>query len=163
MRLARTSTIVAPAMLLAGLLCTDASAQRLPGFVTLPSSDFVWTWGRQSEALNRRGSDFEISGSEAGFRCELAVKLHPAMRVSRDEQRELEAALRTSLAFIQDTAYAMYILDQQRQLDWAVLDCDKWQDRELTEAERQERIDRALEKARAEQARRRAREQRKQD
>ncbi len=151
---------VLPALLGALLFAPAAEAQSIPGFVNLPRDDFVWIWGDREDALANRFSDFTVSGGEAGFRCDLTVKLHPASRLSPPEVRELENDLRTSLAFIQDSAYAMYALEQRRDIDWALLDCDKPDQRELSEAEREERVNRALEKARAEQQRRRERQQR---
>lgn len=152
-----TTLLAALGALLLG--ASNAEAQAFPGFVNLPANNFVWIWGRRDEALTRRSSDFAVSGNEAGFRCDLTVKQHPASRLTRADQRQLENNLRTSLAFIQDAANTMSILEQRREIDWAVLDCKKPTDEDLTEAERQERVDRALERARAEQQRRRAREQ----
>lgn len=151
----------APFALLGTLLYTaGAHAQAIPGFVNLPRDDFVWIWGDREDAMQNRFSDFTVNGNEAGFRCELTVRLHPGSRLSPAEVRQLEQQLRQSMAFIQDSANAMYVLEQRREIDWALLDCDKPEPEQLTEAEQQQRVDRALEKARAEQQRRRARQQR---
>ena len=147
--------------LLGTLLWTaGAQAQAIPGFVNLPRDDFVWIWGDREDAIQNRFSDFKVGGSEAGFRCELTVRLHPGSRLSPVEVRQLEQQLRQSMAFIQDSANTMYVLEQRREIDWALLDCDKPEAQELTQAEQQQRVDRALEKARAEQQRRRERQQR---
>ncbi|HEY8519826.1 MAG TPA: hypothetical protein VIN61_07090 [Gammaproteobacteria bacterium] len=140
----------------------DAQGQLggFPGLVSLPRDDFTWIWGDQRDGAAGGFEDFSVTGHEAGFNCELTGKLHPASRLTPADVRDLEQQLRSSLAFIQAAAEAMYILDQRREIDWAKLDCDKPEPREPTAEESAERVNRALERARREQAERRERQQR---
>lgn len=153
------------ATVLAGSLHPGLAAAQFgfPGVVNLPRNDFRWVWGDAEDALTGRSRDFSINGNEAGFRCELTGSLSPASRMTRMEIRELEGNLRTSLFFIQSSANTMYILDQQRDIDWAVLDCAKQGDQELTAEETQALEDKARERAERRRDRRRAREQQDED
>ncbi len=77
--------------------------------------------------------------------------------MTRSDIRNMEQALTTSLAFIQESANTMNILDQRFELDWAQLACEKPVGDPDAEAE-QARVDRALEKAIRDRERRRARD-----
>jgi hypothetical protein len=130
--------------------------------MNLPKDDFTWIWGDREDAALSRFEDFSVQGGEAGFRCSLTGKLHPGARLSSMEVREFENDLRSSLSFIQASAETMYVLDQQRQIDWAKLDCSK-PEGTVDEEKSQERVDKALEKALRDQARRRERRQREEE
>jgi hypothetical protein len=147
-------------LLLASVFAAGAaSAQFFP--LQLPREDFIWTWGRRIPELeNRRFPDLDIQGTEGGFRCELTAKLSPGNSMTQPEIRQLETDLRTNLYFVQAVANTMYYLDQGFDLEWGVLDCDKYEE-ETDEATRQEREDKARE--RAERARERRRERQQQD
>jgi hypothetical protein len=144
----------AAALLLASLPFDGAEAQF--GFpVNLPQNDFRWVWGR-NEVVAARGGDLDVRGGEGGFRCELSARLSPASRLSRMDMRNLERELQTTLFFIQSAANTMNALDQRHEIDWAVLECSKSQPAERDAEESQERVDKALERAKRKRDRRRA-------
>lgn len=154
----KVSTIILAAF--AGIAAFAANAQL--GFpMQLPKDDFTWVWGRAMRpgADARRGfEDFSIVGSDTGFRCELTGKISLASGIGRMETRDLEQQLRTSLSFIQDSAYTMNRFESYRYIDWAVLDCKK-PEADDTESELAEREAKALERAERRRERRRAREE----
>jgi hypothetical protein len=124
----------------------------------LPKDDFIWHWGDTREEAERRGfADFDVSGSEASFRCELTAQLHASSTMNPQEINQIENDLRTRLDFIYAASEAMNYLDRMRALDWAVLDCKQFEPGPVDEAERAEREDRAREKMQREIERRRAR------
>ena len=141
------------------LFSLGAHAQ-FSGLVTLPSSDFTWRWGNWDRELSRRVNDFDITGHEASFRCELTAGLRPSSRMTREDVRAIENELQGSLYFIQEAAHTLNILDQQRDLEWAELACAKPQPAETSPEESQERVDRAREKAVEEMLRQRERRER---
>jgi hypothetical protein len=141
---------------LAGAAAITANAQfGLP--MQLPENDFVWVWGRTQQGADaRRGlEDFNIIGSDGGFRCQLTGKISISSGLSTTQTRALEEQLRVSLFFIQESAYTMNQYDSYRYIDWAVLDCKKPESNE-TESDLAEREAKA--RARAERARERRRE-----
>lgn len=150
-----STTLVA----LASAAATTATAQfGLP--MQLPENDFVWTWGRgqRQGADARRGiEDFNVIGNDGGFRCQLTGKMSISAGLGSSETRALEEQLRSSLFFIQDSAYTMNQYDSYRYIDWAVLDCKKPEANE-TEADLAEREAKARERAERARERRRARE-----
>ena len=139
-------------------LCGTGGAQ-FSNFVTLPTSDFTWRWG-DWEQSRRRIEDFNVTGSEAGFRCGLVGQLRPGSRLTEMEVRALERELSSSLSFIQSAANAMNILDQQRDMEWAELACTKPPPAENDPEKSAERVDRAREKALQEMLERRERRER---
>jgi len=144
---------VAGAMLLSA---AGASAQ-LPIY-NLPNSDFRWTWGSISDPERQHGvPDFEVSGSEASFNCELTARLMPASSLSPMDVRDIENDLRGRLDFVYAVSTTMYNLDQSRYLMWAVLDCKKYEPPPSTPEQRAERESEAREKMLRELERRRAR------
>jgi len=158
MSLSKTMTAVAAALVLTPLLHSTANAQfGFPGIVSLPRDDFTWNWGELRES--RGSTDFEMVGAEAGFRCELKGRMSPASRMSQPDLRTFESNLRSSLYFIQATAEAMYVLDYERDLEWAELVCAK-PEGEMDEEKTQQKVDKAREKAQRKQAERRARRER---
>jgi hypothetical protein len=156
--LGRRAAVALPIVILAWLPAVASAQFGFPGQYNLPQNDFRWVWGRDSEAAFSRFEDFSIRGGESGFDCTLRGGLSPASRMSRVEIRDLESDLRTSLFFIQSSANAMYILDQQRDLDWAVLECAKQEAEERTAEESAERESKARARAERRRDRRRARE-----
>lgn len=97
-----------------------AAHAQFGAFSNLPEDDFTWRWGRQ-----RGSDDFSIRGIDLGFTCTLTGALRPGSRLSRMEIRQIETSLRSSMAFIESATSMMNGLDRQRDLDWAVLDCEK--------------------------------------
>jgi hypothetical protein len=150
------------AVSLAALLCAPGAMAQFgtpfPGFVQLPAEDFTWVWGEtDEEAIRRPSPEFQTTGNESGFRCELTGRFRPGRQFTHNEVREMERNLSSSLAFIQAAAQSMTILDRNFDLDWAILDCDKQGDEPLSEEQAQKALDRALEKAIRQRERRRER------
>ena len=144
-------------VIVASAFSAAASAQVLLP-MQLPENDFVWTWGKSTGLEARRArEDFSVIGNEAGFRCELTGRMSLARGTTPTEMRELEARLQSSLFFIQESANIMYQFDTYRELDWAMLDCKK-QEANETEADLQEREDKARERAERRRDRRREKE-----
>ena len=139
----------------------DADAQL--GLYTLPKSDFVWNWGEINLERRFGSADIEVSGSEGFFRCDLKARLRPASPLSTAEIRELESALNTRLDFIYATSQYMNSLEYQHALDWATLDCKKYEPEPASPEEQAERENDAREKMLRELERRRARQQRNND
>jgi hypothetical protein len=139
------------------LTATAAHAQLGFGY-QLPKDDFVWNWGRSEEGINRSFEDFNVHGNEGGFQCELTGKVGLSGRMSDADVRALEEALRTRLDFIYAVSNYMNELDRQNLIEWARLDCDKFDPQPSTEDEKAEREAKAKEKMQREIERRRARE-----
>jgi len=137
------------------LLPVRADAQL--GLYTLPSTDFRWNWG-STGLEDRRGSpDIEMSGSESFFRCELEARFRP-ISMSPDQVRAIESDLRTRMDFIYAVSEVMYYLEQSRYIDWATLDCKKYDPGPTDPAVSAERQNEAREKMLRELERRRARQ-----
>ena len=132
------------------------------GQVNYPQSDFRWVWGNERDLARRGFEDFSISGNDAGFRCTLKGRLRPGSRLTETDVRALENDLRSTLFFIERSANTMYVLDQQRDIDWAELDCAKHVD-DASAAELREREEKARAKAERDRERRRARRAREED
>lgn len=146
------TTLVAVMLTVAGARAAEAQFG-----VGLPANDFRWQWGEPERS--RGFGDFSVSGNEGGFLCELNGKLRFTSQMSSVDTRQLENELRTSIFFIQSAANAMNTLDLRRELDWAVLDCAKPKKSEVDEETRQQRLDRARERALRRQEQRRERQQ----
>lgn len=136
---------------------TYGAAHAQFGF-NLPPDDFTWTWGSSFDESRRGLSDFSARGSESGFNCDLTGKLRVSSRYTPADIRQLENDLRVSMFFIQSAANTLNVLDQRRELDWAVLECIK-PDSEPDAEKQQQRLDRARERMIEEQRRRRERQQ----
>jgi hypothetical protein len=148
----------------AGIQCLpsfEAAAQL--GLYTLPKSDFVWNWGELNLERRFGSADIEISGGESFFRCDLTARMRPASPLSTTEIREIESELRTRLDFIYAVSQYMNSLEYQRALDWATLDCKKYDPEPASPEQRAERENEAREKMLRELERRRARQQRNND
>jgi hypothetical protein len=139
----------------------DAAAQL--GLYTLPKTDFVWNWGRADPERRRGAGDIELSGSESFFNCDLTARMRASSPMSMAEVRELENELRTRLDFIYAASELMNYLEYQRALDWATLDCKKYEAEPNSPEESAERENDAREKMLRELERRRARQQRSED
>ena len=139
------------------LLLPSADAQ-FAGIYNLPPNDFVWHWGNSSmEKAGTGFADIHANGTEDFFRCELTAKTR-TLTLTADEIREIEFALAGRLDFIYAVNEAMYLMDQSRQLDWAMLDCKKYKEEPKTEEESAQREAEARDKMLRELERRRARE-----
>ena len=60
---------------------SEAAAQ-VPGLYSLPSSDFVWTWGDAKLERRTGPADVSIKGGEANFNCELNAQMRPSSTVN---------------------------------------------------------------------------------
>jgi hypothetical protein len=147
--------------LVLGLLSPGPTHAQFSPFVTLPTNDFTWRWGRDREVPTRRYPDFSVSGNDGSFQCELTGKFSPFSNMTMADARELETEIRANLMFIQSAAYAMSVLDQNREIDWAELACVKYVPPERSAEESQEKVDKAREKAVQEMLERRERQRRK--
>jgi hypothetical protein len=158
----RMSRIVVPLAAAIGALLhpVGESAAQVPGLYSLPQSDFIWNWGTTDLERRRGSADIEVNGGEAQFRCELSAQMRPSSTMTETELRQLEQDLTTRLDFIYATSEAMNYLENQRVLEWAVLDCKKYQAAERTPEEKATREEEAREKMLRELERRRERAQR---
>ena len=133
------------------------------GLYQLPKDDFQWNWGDGGLDRRRGAPDISIHGGEGGFNCELTARTRASSTLTQAEIRDLENQLRTALDFIYATSNAMNYLEQTRTLDWATLDCKRFQATPLNADEKAEREAEAREKMLRELERRRARQQRTND
>jgi hypothetical protein len=124
MQIRRIASIIAAALVLA-CQAWPAHAQFGAFPVNLPKDDFTWNWGDLERSKNRRFADLNATGGEAGFRCTLEGKLSAGSHMTPSDIRQLQNDLGSSLYFIEAATNAMNTLDYQRELDWAILDCDK--------------------------------------
>jgi hypothetical protein len=94
--------------------------------LSLPESDFVWTWGN-GRSSSRTVEDFSVLGSDSGFRCDLRGKLRAGGMgsVSKLEIRDFESELRGQMRFISAASNKMNELEAQGALEWATLQCEK--------------------------------------
>lgn len=149
------------ATLIAGIVTVltagDIAPARAQFGYTLPQSDFVWRWGNENR--QRGFGDLSVSGSEAGFNCDLVADFGPGSRYSVTDVNQIENELRVRLDFIYAATTLMNQLDLQNDLDWAVLTCTKPQAAPVTPEEKAENEARAREKMQREIERRRARQQ----
>lgn len=149
------------AALLVALVSTAATAQLPNPFyrVQLPDEDFVWPWGMPLRNEDRQRPDFSVQGGEQGFYCKAEGAFRPASRMSDFENlRAFEMELTSSLYFVQNVTSIFNFYYRERELDWAILDCDKAESNE-TDEEVQERLDKAIERAERARERRRAQEE----
>ena len=159
MRYLGYQTVLAAAFL-AVLALPDAAEAQFGGFVNLPRNDFTWVWGDQDDAERGRGRDINVRSLDRGFDCTLTAALRPGNQMTSMDIRQLENTLRTAMDFIYYSANTMYSLERSFDLDWGKLDCARMQPSEADEDKQQERVNRALERARREQAERRERRER---
>jgi hypothetical protein len=158
----QVSRIVAPLLAAIGaqaLPAVDAAAQ-VPGLYSLPSNDFVWNWGSTDLERRRGTADIEMSGGEGQFRCDLKAQMRASSTMTPNDYRTIEQELSGRLDFIYATSEAMNTLEYQRVLEWATLDCKKYQAPEKTAEEKATREQEARDKMLRELERRRERQQR---
>ena len=137
----------------AALAARPAQAQF--GNYQLPQDDIVWNWGANPD--RQIGfEDFQVTGGEGGFHCELKGKLNPGGTITPTALHQLEDQLRARIDFIYASSNYMNQLDQQRELDWAKLDCKKPTPTPATAQEKADREAKAREKVQKEIDRRRA-------
>jgi hypothetical protein len=156
----KSNVIAALVLMTAPLLLPPAAVAQF-GLYQLPTEDFTWYWGDSREVTDRRGfADFQVSGSESVFRCELTARLRASSALSQQEIRQLESDLRGRLDFIYGASEAMNYLEQNFSLDWGMLDCKRPVAGPVDQADRAERESRARDKMQRELERRRARDSR---
>jgi hypothetical protein len=158
----RMSRIVAPlaAAIGAQLLPLSEAMAQIPGLYSLPKSDFIWNWGTTDLERRRGPADIEVNGGEAQFRCELSAQMRASSTMTEPELHQIEQELTTRLDFIYASSEAMNYLENQRVLEWAVLDCKEYEPAEKTPEEKATREQEAREKMLRELERRRERAQR---
>ena len=151
----RMSRSAAPLLAVAAVLLPLAAAGQ--GFYTLPKDDFIWNWGDVAEARQRGMADIEVSGSESFFHCDLTARMRPSSARSPTDMREIEMTLRQRLDFIYAVSETMNILEYNRELEWATLDCKRQGEENIDPETRAERETAAREKMLRELERRRER------
>ena len=156
MRVPKVLTAVVAAI--APLLIVPVAAQ-LP-FYNLPKDDFRWNWGTANRDQQRGMADIEVRGSESFFTCDFTARMRPSSAMSTTEIRELENQLRSRIDFIYAVSETMYSMDLNRSVDWATLDCKRYEPEPPSPEEKAERESEAREKMLRELEKRRARQQR---
>jgi hypothetical protein len=158
----RMSRIVAPLVAAIGaqVLSVSDTAAQVPGLYSLPTTDFLWSWGDTNLEHHRGVADITMQGNEAQFTCELKATMRPSSTMTQTDYRTIEQQLSTRLDFIYAVSQTMNNLEYQRVLDWATLDCKKYEPPEKSEEERATREDEAREKMLRELEKRRERAQR---
>jgi hypothetical protein len=157
--MSRIAVSLVAALVVQALPVAQAGAQ-IPGLYSLPQSDFVWNWGSSNLERRRGTADIEVNGAEAQFRCELSAKMRVSSTMTQADLRQIEQDLNTRLDFIYAVSEAMNYLENQRVLDWAVLDCKEYDPPEKTAEEKATREQEARDKMLRELERRRERAQR---
>jgi len=154
MRMSRILAAWAAATGALALPVSDAAAQ-VPGLYSLPTSDFIWTWGETNPERRRGPADITMHGNEAQFSCELNAQMRASSTMTPTDYRQLEMDLSTRLDFIYAAANTMNNLEYSRVLEWATLDCkefkpaEKSPDKEVRfSSEAREKMLRELEKRR---------------
>jgi len=158
----RMSRIVAPLVAAIGAQIFSASetAAQVPGLYSLPTADFVWSWGDTNLEHHRGVADITMQGNEAQFQCELKATMRASSTMTTTDYRAIEQQLSTRLDFIYAVSQTMNNLEYQRVLDWATLDCKKYEPPEKTADEKATREEEAREKMLRELEKRRERAQR---
>jgi hypothetical protein len=157
--MSRILAAVAAAMALQALPVSDAAAQ-VPGLYSLPTSDFVWSWGETNLERRRGAADVSIKGGEAQFTCELNAQMRVSSTMTQTDYRQIEMDLSTRLDFIYAASEAMNTLEYNRVLEWATLDCKEYKEPEKSPEEKATREQEARDKMLRELERRRERAQR---
>ena len=158
----RMSRIVAPLVAAIGAQTFSVSetAAQVPGLYSLPTTDFVWSWGDTNLEHHRGVADITMQGNEAQFQCELKATMRPSSTMTQTDYRTIEQQLSTRLDFIYAASEAMNNLEYSRVLDWATLDCKEYKAPEKTAEERATREEEARDKMLRELEKRRERAQR---
>jgi len=149
----RVAAFVAGVIAASGALAQSG----LPTIIQLPTDDFVYTWGKDASVDKRSRPEFTVRGVEQRFQCMLTGSFKTGSRM-RDfyNLREFEQSLSATIYFIQDATSRLNDLYLSNDVDWAILDCIIPETIE-DEDKRQEKIDKALERAERDRERRRAR------
>jgi len=153
MKKSRILALAAPAATL--LFATGAVAQF--GLYTLPRSDFRWNWGETNLERRFGQADIQMRGSESFFDCELTARFGASSNMTHADIRAIRDSLSTRLDFIYAVSETMYYLEQDRDIDWATLDCKKYESEASSPEASAERQNEAREKMLRELERRRAR------
>jgi hypothetical protein len=149
-----TSKIFALAATAATLLfATGAVAQ----FYSLPNASFRWNWGETDLERRFGHPDIEMTGREAFFDCDFTVRFRPSTNSTPSYIRAVRDSLNARLDFIYAVSETMYYMDQNREIDWATLDCEKYEAPPTSPEQSAERQTEAREKMLRELERRRAR------
>jgi hypothetical protein len=138
----------------ATLWAATAAAQY---FYQLPNADFRWNWGEVREDKRFGQPDIEMTGGEANFDCQFTLRFRPTADMTVTAIRDFRDGLARRLDFIYAVSEQMYYLEQNRDVDWATLDCKKFEAEPKTADEIAERQNEAREKMMRELERRRAR------
>jgi hypothetical protein len=157
----RACTLQITTLVVLSLSAFALNAQvQLPQIIQLPDQDFVYAWGDNASVDKRNRPDFTVHGVERSFRCTLTGAFKPGSHM-RDyySLREFEQSLSTTIYFIQEATARLNDLYLQNELDWAIMDCIIPQSVE-DEDKRQEKVDKAVERAEKQRDRRRAKEER---
>jgi hypothetical protein len=149
-RISATAAATAAALVFA----TGAVAQ----LYNLPKADFKWHWGNTDLERRFGHADLEMSGGESFFDCELTARFRPTANATVSYIREIRDSLSTRLDFIYAVSETMYYLELNRDIDWATLDCKKYEPEPRSPEASAQRQDEAREKMLRELERRRARE-----
>ena len=158
----RMSRIVGPLVAAIGaqVFSVSETAAQVPGLYSLPTADFVWSWGDTNLERHRGAADIEMQGNEAQFRCELKATMRASSTMTQTDYRTIEQQLSTRLDFIYAVSQTMNNLEYQRVLEWATLDCKEYDPPEKTAEEKATREAEAREKMLRELEKRRERAQR---
>jgi hypothetical protein len=156
MRGSTLAVVLAAAAASASLVANRAVGQF--GIYTLPQDDFRWNWGAIGPEEKTGFADIQVSGSEGAFRCDLSARTRASSILGPTDYRQIENDLRTRIDFIYAASQAMNYLDQNRSLDWAVLDCKRPEQEPVDAATSEARQNEAREKMLRELERRRAKQ-----
>ena len=98
----RMSRIVAPlaAAIGAQIFSVSETAAQVPGLYSLPTTDFVWSWGDTNLERHRGVADITMQGNEAQFQCELKATMRASSTMTPTDYRTIEQQLSTRLDFI---------------------------------------------------------------
>ena len=136
------------------LFATSAIAQ----FYTLPNASFKWHWGDTNLERRFGHADLEMTGGESFFDCELTARFRPTANATPSYIRAIRDSLATRLDFIYAVSETMYNLELNREIDWATLDCTRFEPEPRSPEASAERQSEAREKMLRELERRRARQ-----
>ena len=135
------------------LFATGAVAQ----LYNLPNASFVWHWGDTDLERRFGHADIEMTGNESFFDCEFTARFRITSNRSPSDIRAIRDSLNTRLDFIYAVSETMYYMELNREIDWATLDCEKYEAEPSSPEESAERQSEAREKMLRELERRRAR------
>lgn len=122
----RIGAASACAALLAVPVFATAQMPRVPVPIMLPDRDFTWVWGNRRRAMQGRTPDFTIFAVDFSFNCELTGRVSPQSLWARGDIDDMEIAVRSHGSFIEGSLIVMNQLESQRILDWAQLDCERF-------------------------------------